>query len=237
MQYKKRLKICLPIVLMLCCWLSSMTAQTRYFGELGILGGGSFYNGDANSTKVFLEPHLAFGGLLRINLTNRGVLKINVIRGAVSGDSRDMDNALPGGVFAEFEREFWDVGLHFEHNFFKYGIRTWDREVKRHTPYILLGPGITIYDEWRGTELTFNFTYGVGYKFKFGKRFNLGLEWSMHKLFIDDFDVTNKDNKILDDPYQMGYSWIKNNDYYSTVFLFLSVDLIRKKSKCNVLQF
>jgi hypothetical protein len=237
MRYKKVLKIFLPFVVMLSCGISNVMAQARYFGEFGILGGGSFYNGDANTSKVFLEPHLAFGGLLRINLTNRGALKINIIRGAVSGDSRNMDNALPGGVQVEFERDFWDVGFHFEHNFFKYGLKTWDREVKRHTPYILLGPGITIFDEWRGTELTFNLTYGVGYKFKFGKRFNLGLEWSMRKLFIDDFDVTNKENKILDDPYKMGYSWIKNNDYYSTVFLFLSVDLIRKKNKCNVLQF
>jgi hypothetical protein len=121
MRYKKVLKIFLPFVVMLSCGISNVMAQARYFGEFGILGGGSFYNGDANTSKVFLEPHLAFGGLLRINLTNRGALKINIIRGAVSGDSRNMDNALPGGVQVEFERDFWDVGFHFEHNFFKYG--------------------------------------------------------------------------------------------------------------------
>lgn len=215
----------------------SVSGQARYLGEIGILGGCSYYNGDANSTKIFKDNHLAFGGLIRAHFTDRFLLKLNVIKGGASGDTRDFDNMLPKGQQASFEQNFWDIGLHFEHNFIKFGMDSWDRETKRHTPYILVGPGLTIYEHWSGHKLTFSFTYGVGYKFKLSERCNVGVEWSMRKLFVDDFDVTTPHNKILNDPYNTGRSWIKNNDYYSCAFVFLSFDIIQRKGACRVMRF
>ena len=109
-------------------------------------------------------------------------------------------------------------------------------EIKRHTPYVLIGPGLTIYEHWRGNMMAFNVTFGVGYKFKLWKRWNLGFEWSMRKLFIDNFDVVDNESKILNDPYRMGHRTLKNNDYYTCAVAFVSVDLIKRKSKCNVLR-
>lgn len=225
------------VLLVLLTWLcvETVQAQDRYVGEFGLFGGDSYYNGDANSTKIFYENNLAFGGLLRYFINDRGVLKLDVIRGRVSGDTRNFDNILPKGEEAKFEQKFWDIGLHVEHNFLKYGFESWDREVKRHTPYVLVGPGMTMYEHWRGNIITFNFTFGVGYKFKLWKQWNLGFEWSMRKLFVDNFDVMDNQSKILNDPYRMGHSALKNNDYYTCAMVFVSVDLIKRKSKCNVL--
>lgn len=215
----------------------SVSAQERYLGEIGVLGGCSYYNGDANSTKMFKNNHLAFGGLIRAHFTDRFMVKLNVIRGGASGDTRDFDNLLPKGQQVSFDQKFWDIGLHFEHNFNKYGMDSWDRQTKRHSPYILVGPGFTIYQHWSGNKHTFSFTFGAGYKFKLCERLNIGVEWSIRKLFVDDFDVTDPTNKILNDPYNTGRSWIKNNDYYSCAFLFLSVDLIQRKGACRVMKF
>jgi hypothetical protein len=224
------------VVLMVCIAPCLAQAQDRYVGELGLFGGGSYYNGDANSTKIFYENHLAFGGLLRYFINDRGVLKLDVIRGKTSGDTRNFDNVLPNGQQAAFEQRFWDIGIQIEHNFLKYGFESWDREIKRHTPYVLIGPGLTIYDHWRGNMLAFNVTFGVGYKFKLWKRWNLGFEWSMRKLFVDNFDVVDNDSKILNDPYRVGHNVFKNNDYYTCAVAFISLDLIKRKSRCNVLR-
>lgn len=231
-------KIKLLMLSFVCFWtLQKSVAQELYLGELGILGGVSYYNGDANSTRIFKENHLAYGGLLRAHVTDRFMIKINAIRGGASGDTHNFDDVLPHGQEASFEQKFWDIGLHFEHNFLKYGLSYWDREQKRHTPYVLIGPGLSIYKQWSGNQLTFNLTFGVGYKFKINERMNLGVEWSMRKLFVDDFDVTTSKNVILRDPYHMGRSWIKNNDYYTCAFIFLSVDLLKRKGACRTIKF
>ncbi|MCQ2230962.1 MAG: porin family protein [Paludibacteraceae bacterium] len=226
----------LLVVLLACLNLGTSQAQDRYVGEFGLFGGDSYYNGDANNRKIFYENHLAYGGLLRYFINDRAVLKLDVVRGKVSGDTRNFENMLPNGAEASFEQKYWDVGLHVEHNFLKYGFESWDREVKRHTPYVLIGPGLTVYEHWRGNHITFNLTFGVGYKFKLWKRWNLGFEWSMRKLFVDNFDVVSPESKILNDPYRMGYQPLKNNDYYTCAMVFVSVDLIKRKSKCNVLR-
>ncbi|MEE3485480.1 MAG: DUF6089 family protein [Bacteroidales bacterium] len=237
MYFIKRILQTILFTSIFLCLSFHVNAQARYIGEFGILGGDSYYNGDANSTKIFIENHVAFGGFIRAHITDRCMLKVNVIRGGASGDTRNFENLLPKGQQADFTQKFWDIGLHVEHNFLKYGMSYWDREMKRHTPYILIGPGLTIYDQWSGSQLTFNLTFGVGYKFKICERLNLGVEWSMRKLFVDDFDVTNVHNKILNDPYKMGHSWIKNNDYYTCAYVFLSVDFLRRKGACRTLQF
>lgn len=223
--------------LLLLASSSLISAQTRYLGEFGIMGGDSYYNGDANPNKIFYENHLAVGAFIRAHITDRFMIKASVTKGWASGDTRNFENLLPNNQQADFEQNYWDIGIHFEHNFLKYGMESWDRERKRHTPYILVGPGLTIYDQWTGNRHTFNFTFGIGYKFKICERLNIGVEWAMRKLFIDNFDVTKHANTILNDPYNMGHSWIKNNDYYTTAMLFFSVDLLKKKGACRGIKF
>ena len=53
---------------------------------------------------------------------------------------------------------------------------------------------------------------------------------------IDNFDVVDNESKILNDPYRMGHRTLKNNDYYTCAVAFVSMDLIKRKSKCNVLR-
>lgn len=211
-------------------------ANAQYMGEIGPLGGVSYYNGDANSTTPFVENHPMVGGLFRAIFTTRSSLKLSFARAAVSGDTENFPNKFPQEKQAEFERDFWDLGLHYELNFFKFGPDSWDRTVRCHTPYILAGPGLAIYDKGEKNQYAYNLTFGLGYKFKFADRFNVGVEWSMRKLFVDDFDVTNNSNKFLDDPYGVGHSSIKNNDWYSFAFLYLSMDIIKKKGRCTELR-
>jgi hypothetical protein len=204
----------------------------QYVGEIGLLGGVSYYNGDANSTKPFLENHPAFGAILKLRMSPLALVKFDVMRAAVSGNTENFSNKLPLDQQVSFKRDFWEIGAHLELNFFKYGPKSWDREIKQHTPYILLGPGLALYQNANGNALSPNMTFGVGYKFKILDRLNIGAEWSLRKLFIDDFDVTDSSNRILDDPYGVGHTWYKNNDWYSCAFVFITFDIIKKRGQC-----
>ncbi|HOI26734.1 MAG TPA: DUF6089 family protein [Paludibacteraceae bacterium] len=212
-------------------------SNAQYVGEFGIMGGISYYNGDANSTTPFVENHPAVGGLLRARINTRSVIKFDLMRATISGNTENFDNQFPNNQQAEFKRDFWDLGLQYELNFFKFGPESWDRTIKCHTPYVLIGPGLAIYQD-RGDKNTyaFNIGFGVGYKYKFFDRFNIGIEWSMRKLFRDDFDVTKNDDKFLDDSYKLGNSSLKNNDWYSLCCVYFSIDIIKRKGRCTELR-
>ena len=219
------------ILLLFAISLCQLT-QAQFMGEFGLLGGVSYYNGDANSTTPFLENHPVMGGLLRIKMHPLVMLKTNFLRGTVSGNTENFPNKFPEDMQAQFERSFWEVGAQFELNFFKYGLQSWDRDIKFHTPYILLGPGLAFYQSMEGNTFAPHLTFGVGYKYKLLDRLNIGAEWSMRKLFRDDFDVTDPSNEILNNPYGVKSSWGKNNDWYSCAFLFITLDIIRVRGKC-----
>jgi hypothetical protein len=203
--------------------------------EVGAWGGTSFYIGDANPNTPFHRPLPAFGGFVRANLSPRYVLKLSSTYGAVAGDTRDFSNKFPGDKQADFEKNFLDLGLNLEFNFVDYGLPSYSRDSRKFSPYIFIGAGLTASQDGFNNmnRIDFNFPFGVGVKYKFANRFNLGLEWSMHILFVDDFDVMDEASKILDNPYgHSGISSIKNKDKYSIAKIFISIDLL-KRTHCK----
>lgn len=227
----------IKVIFILLSLLLCGTMNAQYIGEIGVLGGVSYYNGDLNSTTPFVENNLLLGGMLRLHASPRHEFKIDIAKGKVSGNTDNLEVMLPNNEFGydyyEFERDFWDMGLQYELNFFRYGPDTWDKEIYCYTPYVLLGPGITKFDQGSKNRYAFNVAVGVGFKYKFLQRFNVGVEWSMRKLFIDDFDVTGLANKQLDNPYKQETSSLKNNDWYSFAFLYLSIDIVKRRGRCT----
>lgn len=221
-------------IFVLLVGLFSQSLSAQYLGEAGLMGGVSYYNGDANSTTPFFENHPYGGAFLRLKMSPHWVWKLDVSRGEVSGDIKNFpDNKFPYEE-ANFAHEFWNVGCQFELNFFKYGLSRWDKEVFRHTPYLTAGPSLAMYKSWNGNQLAGGLAFGLGYKFKVAKRVNIGVEWNMHKLFRDDFDDDEYGNGYLDDPYGMGSSALKNNDWYSCAFFFISVDIFKRRGICRL---
>ncbi len=204
----------------------------EYRAELGLLGGTSFYIGDANPTKIFNRPGVAFGILARYNINPRYTLKFSVTRAEIAGDTRDYPNKYPMDRYAFFERELWDVGLNIECNFLDYGLPSYKHGTKWFSPYIFVGAGLMGMDDKLNdmTQISFNLPFGAGVKFKILNRFNAGLEWSMHTLFVDNVDAVDENSRLLDNPYGFeGISKIKNNDRYSIAKVFVSIDLFKRK--------
>lgn len=211
--------------------LAQYGALDQYRMEVGVMAGASFYIGDANPTKLFNRAEPSVGGVIRYNLNPRWVLKGSAMYGKVAGDTRDYPNKFPMNQYAYFERKFIDIGANLEFNFIDYGLPSYVHGSKWYSPYIFLGVGMTTFkDDSDNSRMEFNFPFGVGFKVKIIRKFNIGVEWSMHTLFIDDFDVKNEKSKFLDNPYGVkGISKIKNNDKYSIAKVFFTFDLFKRQ--------
>jgi len=211
-------------------------AKAEYNHELGITGGTTFYLGDANHVTVFNRPLYAFGGLYRYNIDTRWALKVSVMYAKVEGDTRDFGYILPNHQdYAAFEREFVDASLVVEFNFLDIGESGYYKGTYKVTPYILLGVGLTAYNNMYTAENMYNFNipFGIGGKWKIDKRWTLGLEWTIHKLFTDSFDVTDSSNSILNDPYNTGHVGFFDTDWYSFANLYISFNLFNTRKFCR----
>ncbi len=219
-----------------------VSAQPRYIGEIGLRGGVAFYNGDINSSKVFRDLSPAAGAFLRFKANDFLNFKIDGGFANLKCDARDYpENAMPevpqdgSGIYAfEFDKRIMTFDALIIWNFFKYGFSSYDKDIKRHTPYAMLGPTMSMSREWSGNEFRGGIAFGAGYKFKVSQRVNIGVEFTMHKLFSDDLDVGEYDD-YTDDPYKMGKVKYKNNDYYSLLMGYISVDVFRKRGSCRYL--
>ncbi len=110
------------ITFIICSFLSfiELKAQDDYKYEVGGMIGTSFYMGDANKTKLYQNPGLSVGAILRYNVDLRWSVKSNFVVGKVSGDTRDSGNKFPFGREMSFSRMFYELGSQVEFNFFNY---------------------------------------------------------------------------------------------------------------------
>ncbi|MBR2637619.1 MAG: outer membrane beta-barrel protein [Bacteroidaceae bacterium] len=218
--------------LFLCLARPLHADELEYRYELGGMAGGSFYLGDANYSSLFKNMNLMGGVVWRYNLNLRMALKANLAVAGISGATADFDNRFPGGE-TEFSRTIYDLGAQFEYNFFAYGSGGGYKRTHRLTPYVSAGLGFTFAPEPVDNVFTVNIPLGVGVKYKFAPRFNLGCEFSFRFTLSDKLDVTENKIPYLDDPYGIKSSGIKNKDSYTFFAIFLTYDLSPKYRECN----
>lgn len=211
--------------------LFSIIAQ-EYKYEIGGALGSTFYMGDANRTKLFLHTKPSIALLHRYNLNLNWAVKYNFLFGKVSGNTQDSQNIFPNRNEANFERDFFELGSQLEFSVFPYSDMFSYMNARTYSPYLFIGIGITI-----ATGEAFfaspNVPIGIGFKYKLRQRMNIGAEFSMRKLFADNFDVVDKlDNWNLDSPYGIKSSFFKNKDWYSLMMIFFTWEFGEKYKFC-----
>lgn len=207
-----------------------------YNHELGLSGGTAFYLGDANHSTPFMRPGWSVGMLYRYNIDTRWAVKASIRYAVVQGDTRDFGYTFPNGqTYAEFQRGFVDADATVEFNFFDIGESKYYKARYQATPYIVLGVGLTTYADLYsgGNAYKVSIPFGIGGKWRINRRWTLGLEWTIHKLFIDNFDVTNANNKILDNPYQVPNVGFFDTDFYSIANLYITFNLFDTNKYCR----
>lgn len=205
----------------------------EYKYEIGSAAGTSFYMGDANKTKFYLHPGIAGGIMFRYNINFHWGIKTDLFACTVSGKSDDSANAFPFEQKGSFHRTLAELGTQVEFNFFPYSDKYAYLGTKPYTPYLFTGLGVT-YATGDKFFIDANIPFGMGFKYKLRNRMNIGVEFSMRKLFRDDFDVTEKTTGwSLDSPYNIESSLLKNRDWYSFTMIFLTWEFGMREDPCH----
>lgn len=218
----------LLIIILLAGTVPTLWAQ-EYKYEIGGMAGGSFYMGDANKNTIFKGMNPAVGAVFRYNINFRWALKANLMWGQVSGKTEGMENVFPNNAQTSFNRSIMELGGQAEFNFFPYSDKFDYAGAKRFSPYVLVGIGLTVAPGGGKTFASPNIPLGVGMKYKIKNRLNLGCEFSFRKLFGDGLE--GKD--MLDDPYGVKSSALKNKDWYSFLLLSVTWDFGPRCRTCN----
>ncbi len=204
------------------------SAQEDYRFDIGGGIGMTGYLGDANSANLFQNPSWDAELLFRYIVNPRINLKTNFFIGGLRGDSSQMDNVFPDGNNFKFSTTFYELSELFEFHFFNYGMGETYRRLKRWTPYITAGLGLTLWSVESKTSASFTIPIGFGFKFKPALRWNLGLEFLMKKTFSDKLD-----GPALSDPLGIKSEFMKNTDWYSTLTLTISYEFSKRCAVCH----
>ena len=205
-----------------------LQAQEDYRFEAGGGIGMTGYLGDANTANLLQNPSWDVEGVFRYLANPRIALKTNLFAGSLRGNSEQMTNVFPDGQTFKFSTTFYELSELFEFNFLPYGMGESYRKLKRITPYITAGLGATMWSVDGKTGAAFTIPFGVGVKYKPSRRLNIGLEFLMKKTFTDRLD-----GAMLDDPYGIKSSFMKNTDWYSTLTVTVTYEFSKRCEVCN----
>jgi hypothetical protein len=201
LQAQKNMRKILIFLLFLVFLAPSTHAQKS--GDLGLLGGVTYYVGDLNPAMPFRMSKPAFGLLYRQNFNSRISLRVHGLRGSVAGDDA-ISQANPERNL-NFESKLTEAGLQLEINFFEYFIGS---KVHPITPYIFGGPTVFFFKPFGNTPMgktelqplttegqskqynlyAFSGSFGLGVKYSLGKLIGVGAEWGMRKTTTDYLD-------------------------------------------------
>ena len=186
------------------------------------------YLGDANTSFLYKHPSWDVEVLFRYLANPRWSFKTGVYVGGLAGDSADMINVFPNEQNYKFSTIFYELSELAEFNFFSYGMGEYYRHLKKWTPYITGGLGVTAWTVSGNTGAAFTIPFGIGVRYKPSLRFNIGLEFLMKKTFTDKLDGPD-----LRDPVGIKSSFMKNTDWYSTLTFSISYEFSKRCATCN----
>jgi len=208
------------IILIFCLLFTSTLTFAQL--EIGFFGGGSFYMGDINPNKPFLQSSIAYGVLGRYPLNSRWAVKLNLYKGILNGSDHVAKYNEERSL--EFTSSIWELGGVTEFNFLPY----FTGSMKNYfTPYIFGGAAVLYHRPQVGnldlrdyrTENTyysyyaFTIPFGMGVKYSFSKRIAATLEWGMRKTFTDYIDDVSTTYYLNPDEVQPG-----TEDYESLTY-------------------
>lgn len=201
--------------------------------EIGGGLGSSFYLGDVN-TKFYHNTGVAVGGVWRYLFDHYNSLKTSLTYGGVKGRSdvsidylpADLHSGAPSETSLEYSFSSYvvDLSCMYEINFWPYGYYQDYMGLKRLTPFLQLGIGMTYMGQEK--SVTANIPIGVGVKYRLGKRLNLALDWTIHFSLSDKVDG-------LEAPLGIKGEGLKNKDSYQLTMLTLTYSFSPICPNCN----
>lgn len=212
----------------LLCAAGASAQSAPYRFDAGLGAGMTGYIGEANNANPFAHP--GFGA----DLTFRYIGDVRwSIRAALStlgikGDTADMDNVLPDGATYSFTSQIYGLNCRAEFNFFPYGIGEYYKRLRRWTPYLAAGFGVSMAVSDGRTYAAPTIPMAFGLRYKLNKRWNMAVEFSMTKAFSDHLD-----GEALADLNRIKTSFYKGTDWYSRISVGVSYEFGERCETCN----
>ena len=206
---------------------TAMAQQYKY--EVGPLLGMTGYLGDANNGNLFKHPSYTVGGLFRYNHNSRWAFKANLNYANIRGDSKNDENKYPDGIDYDFTSSLIDVGFTAEFNFLNFGRGPMYKKLKPISPYMVAGVGFVFAICDGHNQASFTIPFGIGVKYKYKDRLNMGFEFTMRKEFSDRIDGLSDLNGIK-------HSFAKNTDWYSFAQFSVTYEFGKQCIKCNYIE-
>lgn len=207
--------------------VTSRAQDVPYKFSAGLDVGMSGYAGDASSV-LYRHPGFAADGLFRYQYDARWYFGANLNFMTLSGNTADLDGVRPGGIEYSFKSSVVDLSGRVDFNFFPYGIGETYKSLKRWTPYLTAGVGVTMASCSGNTAFGPNIPVGLGFRYKPGERLNLFVEFTVTKVFNDHIDGPD-----LSDLAQIESSFIKNNDWYSRIAIGFTFEFGKRCETCH----
>lgn len=196
-------------------------------GGLGMSG----YLGDANNSSIFKHPGFTIEAgsryIANARWAFRGVLGYTTL----SGDTSEMDNALPGGAQYSFTSKVYSLDARAEFNFMPYGIGETYKRLRRWSPYLTLGLGVSMASSEGNTAVAPTLPMGAGVKFKINQRLNLIGEFTMTKVFGDKVD-----GPYLNDLTGIKTKFFKSTDWFSRITVGLTYEFGERCETCHYVE-
>ena len=222
------MKRVLFITLLLLNAVLTLSAQ-QYKYEVGPILGMTGYLGDVNNSNVFAHPGITGGAMFRYAHNSRWAFKANLSYASISGNSKDLDMKFPEEQEFSFSSSLIDLGLTAEFNFLNFGRGPAYKKYKPISPYMVAGVGFVFAISNGHNQASFTVPLGIGVKYKYKDRLNLGLEFTMRKEFSDRIDG-------LSDLFDIKHSFAKNTDWYSFVTVSATYEFGKRCIKCNYIE-
>lgn len=203
--------------------------EETYKFDIGIGAGLSGYLGDANRTNPLASPGFAAQASFRYLINTRWAIRGLFTTASISGNTAKMTEVLPGGAQYAFRSQLFDLGARAEFNFLPYGIGETYKRLRRISPYLAAGLGVTMSNAGGGhlyAGLSLPLAFGV--KFKLRPRLNLAAEFAMVKTFSDKMDSPQ-----LTDLYLVKTSFLKDTDWQSHILISISYEFGKRCETCH----
>lgn len=226
-----RLRI-ITVILTLISAAAGLSAQNEMAPYKFDFGGGlgmSGYIGDANSTNPFRHPGFTADIRSAYLIDTRWAVRASLSTLGISGSTADISNVLPSGEeHRDFTSQVFDLSVRGEFNFFSYGIGETYKRLKRWTPYLAVGVGVSMSTSGGSTAAGFSVPMAFGFRFKARERLNLYAEFSMTKTFTDRLDGDN-----MADLNHIKTDFYKSTDWFSRLTVGITYEFGKRCETCH----
>ncbi len=206
---------------------AAQNATATYKFDFGVALGASGYIGEANG-KLFRHPGFTADIAARYIYDTRWAFRASLSTLGLSGNTADIDNVLPGKQQFDFSSQVYDLSVRGEFNFFSYGIGETYKRLRRITPYLAIGLGLSVASSDGETVIAPSVPMAFGVKYKLKERINLIAEFSMTKVLSDKVDGKN-----LADINHIKINYFKNTDWFSRFTVGISYEFGKRCETCH----